>query len=395
MKPWYTIQAAAKSTDAEILLYGDIGRDPWTGEGIDPAQFARDLAEIKADHLHIRIHSTGGSVWDGAAIVAILDRHPARKTTYVDGIAASMASQILMVGDTRIISPLGSIMIHLPWTIALGNVDDFRDTIAQLERLEGPMIATYQRGMIGTTDDIRAALAAETWYNADTALAAGLVTHIGEQVDGIAALAIPEPAYRTAPPNAKPYLQPAKPHPRGATTPQSPTPPDKPKGRPTMAIHKLLAALGIKTPADETDEAAENRLAQLAAHYGDDTTAIRAHAEAGRDLVAALQHDLATAREATAEARAQVETIKADAETAASAHAEAIAEATAEHDTTKAALAELQKNVKDGKVVPPPPGAGTDGTYEEQWQASTEMQNEFRSAAAYAAYQKRHDKKDA
>ena len=97
---WWEIRAAVDPTAAEILIYGDIGADPWGGESVGALDFVRALADLNVATLTARINSYGGSVADGLAIYNALRRHPAAVTTAIDGVAVSIASLIAMAGDT-------------------------------------------------------------------------------------------------------------------------------------------------------------------------------------------------------------------------------------------------------------------------------------------------------
>src|SRR5690606_39151013 len=63
----YRIEAKADDR-AEILIYDEIGADPWTGTGIGADDFVRELQAIKAPRIDVRINSGGGSVFEGNAI---------------------------------------------------------------------------------------------------------------------------------------------------------------------------------------------------------------------------------------------------------------------------------------------------------------------------------------
>src|SRR6185369_13034984 len=83
----------AKGKDnAEIYLYGVIGGD-WFGEGVTAKQFADDLKKLgNVKTIDLRINSEGGSVFDGKAMYSLLNEHPAKVVTHIDGLAASAAS---------------------------------------------------------------------------------------------------------------------------------------------------------------------------------------------------------------------------------------------------------------------------------------------------------------
>ncbi|MEH8079430.1 Clp protease ClpP, partial [Gallibacterium anatis] len=87
MKSWYSIKASANQS-AEVFIYDEIGF--W---GVSAQQFANELKEIgNVRQINLHIHSPGGDVFDGIAIYNLLKNHPANKTVYIDGLAASMAS---------------------------------------------------------------------------------------------------------------------------------------------------------------------------------------------------------------------------------------------------------------------------------------------------------------
>jgi ATP-dependent protease ClpP protease subunit len=61
------IRALGKHDSAEVLIFGDIG-DTWDSESVTAARFVRDLQNVEAKTLNVRINSIGGSVKDGVAI---------------------------------------------------------------------------------------------------------------------------------------------------------------------------------------------------------------------------------------------------------------------------------------------------------------------------------------
>lgn len=108
----FSIKALADNS-VEIFIYGDIG-DSWDDESTTAAQFVKDLAGLGSTDITLRINSPGGSVTDGLAIYNALKRHPAKVTTEIDGIAASIASLIAMAGDTVNMASNALFMIHAP-----------------------------------------------------------------------------------------------------------------------------------------------------------------------------------------------------------------------------------------------------------------------------------------
>ncbi|MCR1183786.1 head maturation protease, ClpP-related, partial [Escherichia coli] len=86
---------AGHQSDADIYIYDEIGF--W---GVTAKQFISDLNALgDITHINLHINSPGGDVFEGIAIFNALKTHGASITVYVDGVAASMASVIAMVGN--------------------------------------------------------------------------------------------------------------------------------------------------------------------------------------------------------------------------------------------------------------------------------------------------------
>jgi ATP-dependent protease ClpP protease subunit len=119
----YQIRNATDSPSAtEILLYDEIGEDPWFGTGVSAKQFVEDLNAIETDEIHLRINSPGGNVFEGVAMLNAVRRHKAKVTVFVDGLAASAASVLAMGGDEVVMSRNAELMIHDAWGIAIGRL---------------------------------------------------------------------------------------------------------------------------------------------------------------------------------------------------------------------------------------------------------------------------------
>lgn len=157
------------TSDEDVLWWG----------GVSAQTFARELRGLSAgDVAHIRVNSPGGDVFGGVAMAQAMRECKAQIIVHIDGYAASAASFIVAAAPTSIISPGGMVMIHKAWTIGLGNSDDFMATAGLLEKIDGEIAAAYQAKAGGTAEEWLAAMAAETWYTGDEAVAAGLVTEV-------------------------------------------------------------------------------------------------------------------------------------------------------------------------------------------------------------------------
>lgn len=178
---WYRIEA--KADKAEIWIYEYIGEDFWSGGGVTAKNFQKDLSAIKASQIDLHINSPGGDVFDGITIYNLLKQHPATVTTYIDGLAASIASVIALAGDKVYMAENALFMIHNPWGFAMGDANDMRKTADLLDKIRGSMTTTYSSKTGKSDEEIIPLLDAETWMDAEEALAFGFVDEIADKMD--------------------------------------------------------------------------------------------------------------------------------------------------------------------------------------------------------------------
>jgi HK97 family phage major capsid protein len=190
-RKYYSMKARGPKA-AEVLIYEQIGSGFWS-EGLGAKQFAKDLKELgDIDDLTIRINSEGGSVFEGQAIYSQLKNHKAKKTVYIDGLAASIASVIAMAGDTIIMPENATMMIHDPWTLAMGNADDMRKSAEALDTIKLGIIAAY-RNKSGLDDaEISELMTEETWMTGPIALEKGFCDECEKPRKLAAAIRSPE-----------------------------------------------------------------------------------------------------------------------------------------------------------------------------------------------------------
>lgn len=169
---------AKSNSRAELLIYGDVGPSFW-GDGVTAADFKKMLDEVgSVNDLDVRINSYGGDVFDGMAIYRHLVENKAQVHIMIDGIAASIASVIAMAGDTISIAEAGRVMIHDALTIAIGNAEEMRKTAEILDETSDSIAGVYASRSGKSKTELRDKMRAETWLNANDALALGLVTEI-------------------------------------------------------------------------------------------------------------------------------------------------------------------------------------------------------------------------
>jgi HK97 family phage prohead protease len=166
------VETAADGDVLEVLISGRIGASLWYG-GVSAAMVADAIAGHTGD-LRLRVNSPGGDAFEGFAIYNVLSRHPGQITVTVDGLAASAASIISMVGDVVEMSPASQLMIHDAWSVAIGNADDLRAEADVIDSISQIGAELYADKAGGTAQAWRGKMRAESWYAPSEAVAAGL-----------------------------------------------------------------------------------------------------------------------------------------------------------------------------------------------------------------------------
>lgn len=201
VRQWYRMEAAASDPSvAEIHIIDIIG--DWVDEMINEywglsatvtaKAFVDQLAQLDAAVKTIRVHinSPGGDPFAAANIAnALRDQQMTKGRTVetcVDGLAASAASIIMMAGSKVTIADNAMVMIHNPYTVCGGTAADMRQCADTLDAIRNSIVATYK--WHSSLDDavIASLMDAETWMDADAAVANGFAT---EKVTGLKAAA--------------------------------------------------------------------------------------------------------------------------------------------------------------------------------------------------------------
>lgn len=167
-RPWYRVanQAAGPT---QIHIYNDIGLG-----GMSAEDLVDDLGKINGP-VELRLNSGGGEIFEGIAIYnALCARDVA---VYVDGLAGSAASFIAMAASPGklFMAKTATMMIHDGQAMAMGNASELTSMVNVLERESQKIAAIYADRSGKPADYFRGKMKAETWYNAEEALAEGLV----------------------------------------------------------------------------------------------------------------------------------------------------------------------------------------------------------------------------
>jgi len=187
----------------ELYIYDIIGAG-FFEEGVTAKSVRDELSKMdKSQRLTVRINSPGGSVFDGVAIRAQLEQWEAGVDVKVDGIAASSASYIATAGDTVAMAEGSMLMVHDPWTFAVGNAAEMQKAAITLDKIADSMVGAYAKKSGKSSEEVRQTMKDETWLSADEAIAYGLADE--KSNEKAAAFAIPQAfGFKHPPKDAEP-----------------------------------------------------------------------------------------------------------------------------------------------------------------------------------------------
>lgn len=186
-KNWYEIKNQTGDL-AEIRIYDEIG---WFG--ITAENFVRDLDDITAPEIIVAINCPGGDVFDGIAIYNALRSHPAKVTTRVDSLAASIASIIAQAGDQRIMLSSSQMMIHDAWGLTIGNARDMREMADLLDRQSDILAGIYAGRGTGDVAHYRDLMEKDSWFTDEETVAEGLADEVIDPSDATSGTTIVTP----------------------------------------------------------------------------------------------------------------------------------------------------------------------------------------------------------
>ncbi|MBB1079061.1 Clp protease ClpP [Limosilactobacillus sp. STM2_1] len=188
---YLTVKQETQNNLAELYIDGEIVTDEWEDSDTSAAGFRdtlKSLGDVKTINLHI--NSPGGSVFEGIAIYNMLKQNLAHINVYIDGLAASIASVIAMSGDVIFMPSNSMLMIHNPWTMAVGNSKELRKQADDLDKITQASVRTYleKAGDKLNESTLKELMDEETWLTAQEAKDYGLADEVVEANQAAASL---------------------------------------------------------------------------------------------------------------------------------------------------------------------------------------------------------------
>lgn len=170
---------------AVIEIEEVIGGDGWWDPTNTRKWLREQLEQIKAlkgeiTHLRVNINSPGGDVDSALAIHDMIRELDAATETRIYGLSASAATIIAQAGDVRKQSDNAIQMIHQASGGVWGNAEAHEKAVQILRKLDEKILDIYMKRSSIDREKMKEYMNQETYFNADEALAAGLIDEVFE-----------------------------------------------------------------------------------------------------------------------------------------------------------------------------------------------------------------------
>ena len=177
-----------ETVDNHIYFYADVNSDrslaliqevKYLDSSLRNEHTSRGL-----DNLHpltpiwLHISSNGGDLFTGFSIADQLRMIKSPIYTIVEGVCASAATLIAMVGTERYILPSSFMMVHQLSGSFWGTHDQFQDEQFLQEMLMTSLVAFYEEQTRLDESQLRQMLSRNTWMNAEKCVATGFANKI-------------------------------------------------------------------------------------------------------------------------------------------------------------------------------------------------------------------------
>lgn len=129
-------------------------------------------------HIKLRIHSYGGSLFAGLAVVDAIRNLYSQVHTYVDGAAASAATIISVCGKKRFIGKNSMMLIHQLSTGNYGKFSELEDDMENNKRLMKTIKDIYKQYTKLPMKNIDEILKHDLWFDSQKCIEFGLVDSV-------------------------------------------------------------------------------------------------------------------------------------------------------------------------------------------------------------------------
>lgn len=192
---WFTAQASGDRT-AKVVIDRAIGSDwapDWVADftGEQPAREFIEAVDAlgELDRIDLELNSPGGDVASGVRIMNYLKNHEAEVHVRVTGMAASIATVIMLGGDTRTMGVGTSIMTHRASTLMMGfySRKELEEHAAGIAAIDNAIVDAYVASTGKSADEINELLdRGDVYMGADEAIEWGFATDKDAKLKAVA-----------------------------------------------------------------------------------------------------------------------------------------------------------------------------------------------------------------
>ena len=192
---WFRAEAGDANT-ASIWINKAIGSDwapDWVNDFYGETSAREFMSAIEAlgdlNEITVHLNCPGGDVASGIAIMNYLKNHKATVHMRVEGMAASIATVILMAGDTRTMAVGSTVMVHdaMAWLDGAYTGAEMLEKAEMMASIKTSMVQAYAAGTGKPENEISDLLSqGDTYLTADEAIEWGFATAKDETLHAVA-----------------------------------------------------------------------------------------------------------------------------------------------------------------------------------------------------------------
>lgn len=172
-------QTESESGDVELEFFGPISEYSWWGDEVTPEAFKKELNQKgNGKPVTVLVNSPGGEVIAASVIRSILQEYPGKVTADIVGLAASAATIMVTGADHIRMRESALFLIHDPWGIAWGNIEEIKDFLEVLKTVKNSIVDTYETKTGLDRDRLSKLMTEETWMTAREAKDFGFIDEV-------------------------------------------------------------------------------------------------------------------------------------------------------------------------------------------------------------------------
>ena len=172
MRKFWNWASDSDTQSRTLYLNGVIAEESWFEDDVTPKAFKEELISGEGD-IEVWINSPGGDCIAASQIYNMLMEYKGNVTVKIDGIAASAASVIAMAGTEVLMGPTSLMMIHNPFTVAIGDSEEMQKAMGMLDEVKESIVNAYEIKTGLSRPRLSHLMDAETWLNANKAIELG------------------------------------------------------------------------------------------------------------------------------------------------------------------------------------------------------------------------------